>query len=836
MIVKSRGARRVAALASSALVAGALTLLPAGFSSASAEAVNLGYTCTVSGFGAPQSVDSSLQIEMTAPASVKGGTEFTADVTYTLDMSPAAMGPVNPVAGGVKFDFTVGSQATQATIPATNWTPADGGLKRVGTGTVTLLAPATAGNAAIKVVNVALAGTASVGASTVPFNPPCTPDAEQNQTIASTAVTPGGLGYTCVVSGFGAPQNVDSGLTIHLDTPDTVKAGATFDVPVTYTLDMSGAAMGPVNPVAGGVKFDFTVGSQATQVTIPASNWTPADGGLKRVGTGTATLTAPGTVGNAPIKVNNVALAGTASVGATTVPFNPACTPDAEQDQTVDTIAVTPDGLGYTCVVSGFGAPQNVDSGLVIELTAPETVTAGEDFTADVTYKLDISGAAMGPVNPVAGGVKFDFTVGDAATQATIPATNWTPADGGLKRVGSGTVTLTAPEDAGDADIEVGNVALAGTASVGATTVPFNPACTADAEQDQKIASTSVEAAPVIPAGLEYSCTWTTYTFPAYIDTMFTDLPESVDEGDELNPELTSTVTWIEDADPSWAVSSRNIEALYRNTTGALDTSAGDAAGSLVFDSTPVPTEGDMVWTATGSYGDVDTSTPGSTDLEVGDVLLSMETANKFTNGNYTPTTIPCVLVEGQDAVLGTVDINDVPDVTVATAPKVTGSPKVGQKLTASAGFTPADATTSYQWLRNGAAIAGATAATYTATPADLGKTISVRVTGAKDGFMPATATASAGKIAAGVQKVTGKVKASGTAKVGKKLTAVPGKATGAKVTYQWLVNGKAVKGATGKTMKLAKSLKGKKISVKAIYTRAGYTTITQTSSALKVK
>ncbi len=83
---------------------------------------------------------------------------------------------------------------------------------------------------------------------------------------------------------------------------------------------------------------------------------------------------------------------------------------------------------------------------------------------------------------------------------------------------------------------------------------------------------------------------------------------------------------------------------------------------------------------------------------------------------------------------------------------------------------------------------------------------------------------------------VTGKVAIDGTAKVGKKLTAVPGKADGAKIGYQWLSNGKNVKKATGKSLKLDKSLQGKKVSVKVTYTESGYTTVVQTSKAVKVK
>jgi hypothetical protein len=64
-------------------------------------------------------------------------------------------------------------------------------------------------------------------------------------------------------------------------------------------------------------------------------------------------------------------------------------------------------------------------------------------------------------------------------------------------------------------------------------------------------------------------------------------------------------------------------------------------------------------------------------------------------------------------------------------APKITGVPKVGKTLTCAkgtwTGSTPI--TYKYQWLRNGAPIAGATAATYVARTADKNKSISCKVT-----------------------------------------------------------------------------------------------------------
>ena len=80
------------------------------------------------------------------------------------------------------------------------------------------------------------------------------------------------------------------------------------------------------------------------------------------------------------------------------------------------------------------------------------------------------------------------------------------------------------------------------------------------------------------------------------------------------------------------------------------------------------------------------------------------------------------------------------------------------------------------------------------------------------------------------------KPKITGTVKVGKKLTAKPGvwKPSSVKLSYQWLRNGKAIKGATKSTYKLAKSDKRKKITVKVTGKRAGYTTKSVVSKATK--
>ena len=70
------------------------------------------------------------------------------------------------------------------------------------------------------------------------------------------------------------------------------------------------------------------------------------------------------------------------------------------------------------------------------------------------------------------------------------------------------------------------------------------------------------------------------------------------------------------------------------------------------------------------------------------------------------------------------------PPAPTGAAPSVKGSPVVGKTVTADAGFWNQDGLSfSYQWLRDGEPIAGATAQTYRVSSADRGAKLSVQVT-----------------------------------------------------------------------------------------------------------
>src|SRR4051794_24977813 len=81
-------------------------------------------------------------------------------------------------------------------------------------------------------------------------------------------------------------------------------------------------------------------------------------------------------------------------------------------------------------------------------------------------------------------------------------------------------------------------------------------------------------------------------------------------------------------------------------------------------------------------------------------------------------------------------------EVTNTAAPTVAGTPRFATKATASPGsWTPEPASTSYQWLVDGAPVPDATGSSYTPRLRDIGHDLSVRVTATATGFAPGTAT-----------------------------------------------------------------------------------------------
>ncbi|PZG18710.1 hypothetical protein C1I95_13120 [Micromonospora craterilacus] len=173
--------------------------------------------------------------------------------------------------------------------------------------------------------------------------------------------------------------------------------------------------------------------------------------------------------------------------------------------------------------------------------------------------------------------------------------------------------------------------------------------------------------------------------------------------------------------------------------------------------------------------------------------------------------------------------------------PTISGTVAVGSTVKANPGeWTPAATAYTYQWLANGTAIKGANAASYKIPASLLGKRLTVTVTASRSGHTATKATSAATTtVAKGkAPKATKKPKIVGTAKVGRTVKADVGtwSPKADSYRYEWRLNGKLIKGATGRTLKLKSSMRNKKITVTVIAKKAGYADGRSTSTAVTVR
>ena len=165
-------------------------------------------------------------------------------------------------------------------------------------------------------------------------------------------------------------------------------------------------------------------------------------------------------------------------------------------------------------------------------------------------------------------------------------------------------------------------------------------------------------------------------------------------------------------------------------------------------------------------------------------------------------------------------------------APTINYTAQVGETLTADkSGIADADgltnATYSYQWLADDAAIAGATGWTYILADTDEGKAITVQVSFTDDAGNDETLTSAATNAvdARPNSPATGAPAISGTAQVGETLTGNTSGVADAdglsnvQYEYQWLSDDADISGATNATYTLVAADEGKAIKVEVSFT-----------------
>jgi surface antigen len=184
----------------------------------------------------------------------------------------------------------------------------------------------------------------------------------------------------------------------------------------------------------------------------------------------------------------------------------------------------------------------------------------------------------------------------------------------------------------------------------------------------------------------------------------------------------------------------------------------------------------------------------------------------------------------------GFIHFNDL-DLSNTAAPEVTGTAKVGSRLTATPGtWTPGPVTVAYQWYAAGQPITGATAATYRLTRAVVGKAVTVAATASKPGYPAKTATsAPTDPVLPGTLRSTAAPTITGDPTVDQVLTLATGTwnpvPTG--LTVQWLADGQPIPDvpADARQLTVTPALVGARISATVTASRAGYADVPATAA-----
>lgn len=282
------------------------------------------------------------------------------------------------------------------------------------------------------------------------------------------------------------------------------------------------------------------------------------------------------------------------------------------------------------------------------------------------------------------------------------------------------------------------------------------------------------------------------------------------------------------------------IVGAWNVTYGAPATVAMTLADGVYTETAETPVQ------VTGSSCDLPPGTVISTFSQTGPGTYAGQHGLWFTNNCSFDTRVGMTvglssdgntLTADLDQGYGTVVFTKVPPVKEVAPPTITGTVKVGSRVTATPGSwsTPSGVKFAYQWLANGTRISGATSQSYLITPVLAGRKLSVTVTASKSGYQGGTASSAAKVVAKGTFVIKARPKLTGTPQVGKTLTVAKGTWIPAPaIKVQWYANGHAIAHATSLSLKLTKTLKGTIISVTVTAVSSGYTTATVTLKKAK--
>ena len=456
----------------------------------------------------------------------------------------------------------------------------------------------------------------------------------------------------------------------------------------------------------------------------------------------------------------------------------------------------------------------------------------GGTSTDSATATVNVIGVNDPPV--VTAGNTLNYTENQAPT-AISPAATVTDADVVWYAGGSLTVEFSANGTSAD-QLTVGNIGTGvGQIGVSGNTVSY-----------QSVAfgtfSGGVNGTPLVVTFFTNTATPT----PAAVQALLNDIQYSNTSDTPSTDPRTVTFTLNDGGNTGGPPNLTGSDTAVINVTGVND--APVVTGSVTLaaiaedSGVRVITQADLL----GNAFDVD-----GPSLTAINPAISAGLGTLVDNGNgtwsYTPAlndatsvTFSYAVSDGiaapvaDNATLDITPVNDTPTGSVTIA----GTATEGEELTASNTLADEDGLgpVSYQWQRDGVAVAGAIGTTYTLTQADVGAAITVIASYTDGGGTAESVSSTASDPVTNVNDApTGSVTIAGTATEGEELTASNTLADEdglGPVSYQWQRDGVAVAGAIGTTYTLTQADVGAAITVIASYTDGGGTAESVSSTA----
>ena len=465
--------------------------------------------------------------------------------------------------------------------------------------------------------------------------------------------------------------------------------------------------------------------------------------------------------------------------------------------------------------------------------TADGTATAGDDYT-------DTSGT-------------LTFEAGDTTKTVSVPISDDTADDGGE------TLTLTLSNASGaeiagaeatgtirGSEEDAAELSVADTEATEGEDTTLDFVVTLDPAASGTVTVEYATADGTATAGDDYTDTSGTLTFEAGDTTKTVSVPINDDTADDGGETLTLTLSNASGAEIAGAEATGTIrdpeaEAVELSVADAEATEGEDTTLDFVVTLDPAASETVTVEYATAdgtaTAGDDYTDTSGTLTFEAGDTTKTVSVPISDDTADDGGETLTLTLSNASGAEIadaeatGTIRNTEVTNTVATGAPTISGTPQVGETLTASVSDISdadglEDASFAYQWLRGDADIQGATDSSYTLVSADEGETIEVRVTFSDDeGHEESLTSAATDTVAAAPNNpATGAPAISGTAQVDETLTASVSDISDAdgledaSFAYQWLRGDADIQGATDSSYTLVSADEGETIEVRVTF------------------